>query len=179
MQLYFVRIGSLAEVHAAQGPASIEHNCRVVIRTTAGLQLGQVLGPCTDPPNPTADPPKILRATTSEDELLIRRLNRHKNKAVAKCRAALAESGSQSVLLDVDQILDGGTLLMHFLGAVDPVAESITKTIADQYESVVQTRHFAKLLRDGCGPDCGSGAGCATGSCSGCSAAVACKPNAS
>jgi len=168
MQSYFVRIGSLAEIHAARGPEGIERNCRVIVRTPAGLQLGQVLGQCDDSIEDQIDSPKILRSTTSEDELLIRRLNRHKRQAIEKCRRAIVQSGSESVLLDVDQMLDGGTLLMHFLGPVDPAAESITKKIADEYESVVQTRHFAKLLRDGCGPDCGTGAGCSTGGCAGC-----------
>jgi len=82
------------------------------------------------------------------------------------------------MLLDVDQLLDGGTLIMHFLGPVDEIAESVTKEIAERYESVVRTRHFAKLLRDGCGPGCGteSGRGCGE-SCSGCSAAAACPTN--
>ena len=179
MQSYFVRIGSLAEVHAVRGPADIDRNCRVIVRTPAGLQLGQVLGPCDDSIKYSIDSPKILRSTTSEDELLIRRLNRHKRQAIEKCRRAIAQSGSKSVLLDVDQMLDGGTLVMHFLGPVDRAAESITKQIADEYESVVQTRHFAKLLRDGCGPDCGSGSGCSTGGCTGCSSAVACNSSAS
>jgi hypothetical protein len=78
------------------------------------------------------------------------------------------------MLLDVDQLFDGGTLIMHFLGPVDAIAETVTREIADRYESVVRSRHFSKLLRDGCGPDCGTekGGGCGT-SCAGCS--VACK----
>lgn len=179
MQTYFVRIGSLAEVHRARGPEGIERNRRVIVRMPAGLQLGQILGGCDDSMEHHAESCKILRQATNEDELLIRRLDRHKRQAIEKCRRAIADSGSESILLDVDQMLDGGTLVMHFLGPVDPTAEAITRKIADEYESVVQSRHFAKLLRDGCGPDCGSGAGCSTGGCAGCSAAVACGSSAS
>jgi len=192
MQSYFVRIGALAEIQSAWGPNGVERDSRVILRTAAGLQLGLVLGPSrefssdeassaeassaeassAEASSAEATGTRILRSTTDQDELLIGRLSRHKRTAVERCREALTSSGSKSTLLDIDQMLDGGTLVMHFLGEVDQVAESITKQIAEEYESVIRTRHFAKLLRDGCGPDCGTGAGCSTGSCSGCNAAA-------
>ncbi len=179
MQSYFLRIGSLGEVHLARGSTGIGRRSRVVVRTPAGLQLGEVLGSSRHGFGADQDPVQILRITTDADELLIRRLSRHKRQAVQECRDALAKAGSQSLLLDIDQMLDGGTLKMHFLGDVDPIAEKITRSVAEAYEAVVRTRHFAKLLHDGCGPDCGTGAGCANGACSSCSAAVACKASAS
>jgi hypothetical protein len=97
-----------------------------------------------------------LRPTTEEDELLVRRLDRHKRDAIEACRRQLAEIGSTATLLDVDQLFDGGTLVMHFLGPVDDLAQAVISKVAQQYESLVRTRHFAKLLRDGCGPECGS-----------------------
>jgi hypothetical protein len=155
----------------------------VIVRTRRGIELGEVAG--AHRPPPALDPSKvehattcIIRPTTDEDELLIRRLERHKREAIEACRRALAESGSPSTLLDVDQLFDGGTLLMHFLGPIDTIAESITTRIVAQYESIVRTRHFAKLLRDGCGPGCGTGDGGGCGSsCEGCSIASACQAN--
>ncbi len=179
MSLYFVRIGSLAEVQAALGSVAIERDSRVIVRTRLGLQLAHVLAPCREPITDEQELPTILRITTDEDELLIRRLNRHKREAVESCRESLKKSGSKSILLDVDQLLDGGTLIMHFLGDVDQAAQTVTNSIVEDYESVVRTRHFAKLLRDGCGPDCGAGGACTSGSCSGCIATAACNANAS
>jgi hypothetical protein len=189
MQFYFVRIGALAEVHVAAGAGGWQREARVIVRTSQGLQLGSVVAGCQpslESPGDRQPGPQILRMATAEDELLIRRLERGKRQAVEKCRAALADSGSRSLLLDIDQSLDGGVVVMHFLGGVDAIAESITKTIAEEYETVIRSRHFAKLLRDGCGPDCGTDrgtspegeskqGGCGTGSCSGCGLAVACQ----
>lgn len=177
MYRYFLRLGSLAEIHTARWMVpSLPRDCRVIVRTSRGLELGEVVGPCQQVAA-TAEPElRIVRATSDEDELLIRRLERHKRAAVETCRSALSESGSKAMLLDVDQLLDGGTLIMHFLGPVDEIAESVTREIADRYESVVRTRHFAKLLRDGCGPGCGTeNAGGCGGSCVGCSTAAACR----
>ena len=175
MQSYFVRIGSLAEVIIACGPAALGRDDRVILRTDSGLQLGHVIGPCREPAFVDSSEIRILRRTTAEDDLLIRRLNRHKRTAVELCRERLRDSGSDCVLLDVEQMLDGQTLVMHFLGEVDQAAQKISKDIVEQYESVVRTRHFAKLLREGCGPECGTGGDCASGACAGCAGSNSCS----
>ncbi|MDB4807655.1 hypothetical protein OAH22_02240 [bacterium] len=159
------------------------------MRTGRGTELAEIIRCLSDPATknnfsyqetasqltsrePTAS---VLRPTTNEDELLLRRLERHKREAVEACQTALAKSESQSVLLDVDQLFDGGTLVLHFLGSVDSLAESITREITERYESIVRTRHFSKLLTDGCGPNCGEQDGECGSGCGGCSVAKACK----
>lgn len=179
MQELFVRIGSLGEVHSARSGRSLRRGQRVLVRTDRGVELAEVLGPRgnrTASPDPEAKPPcQVLRVTTREDELLIQRLLRHKREAVETCQKALAESGSKTLLLDVDQLFDGGTLVMHFLGELDETAETITQQVARNYESIVRTEHFANLLTDGCGPGCGTeeSSGCG-GQCAGCSARIVC-----
>ncbi len=189
MSYSYVRIGALSEVHLAHCPLILPRGRRVIVRTGRGTELAEIIRCVSDPAlkkslatdetaaQPTSREPtaSVLRPTTTEDELLLRRLERHKREAVEACQTALAESESQSVLLDVDQLFDGGTLVMHFLGSVDSLAESITREITERYESIVRTRHFSKLLSDGCGPNCGEQDGeCGTG-CSGCAVAKACK----
>ena len=189
MSYSYVRIGALCEVHLAHCPLILPRGRRVIVRTGRGTELAEIIRCVSDPAlkkslatdetaaQPTSREPtaSVLRPTTTEDELLLRRLERHKREAVEACQTALAESESQSVLLDVDQLFDGGTLVMHFLGSGDSLAESITREITERYESIVRTRHFSKLLSDGCGPNCGEQDGeCGTG-CSGCAVAKACK----
>ena len=177
MHLFFLRIGSLGEIHVASGTDRLPRGRRVIVRTGRGVELGEVVGPIAADrfSSPSV---QILRPTTDEDELLIRRLDRHKRRAVEACRDALKQAASPAVLIDVDQLFDGGTLVMHFLGEADAEAETITSKIAAEYEAVVQSRHFAKLLSDGCGPGCGTeeGGGCGTSSNagSGCSTCSGC-----
>lgn len=174
MPSYFLRIGAFAEVHATRSSLELQRGNRLIVRTDRGVELAEVVGFCAEPARQSAI--SVLRTTTEEDELLIRRLQRHKREAVEACRESLRESGSAATLLDVDQLFDGGTLVMHFLGAIDDAAAAATKKIVESYESIARTRHFAKLLKDGCGPDCGTkeGGGCGS-SCSGCAVASACK----
>ena len=176
MPRYFVRIGSLSEIHASFGSPGLDRGRRVILRTPRGVEVGEVVGPCDQSKPAAAGDCQILRPTTEQDDLLIGRLDRHKREAVEACRAELSRCGSTATLLDVDQLFDGGTLVMHFLGPVDAIAESITRNIAERYESIVRSRHFAKLLSDGCGPDCGTKIGECGGGCTGCSIASACQP---
>jgi cell fate regulator YaaT (PSP1 superfamily) len=173
--LYFVRIGSLADIFSATGPSGLIGGRRVIVRTARGVELGEVVRQRTPVGDATAEV-TILRSTTDPDELMIRRLLRHRRRAVNKCRQELAHAGSKSILLDVDQLFDGGTLVMQFLGPVDEIAQSISESIVAEYESVAKTREFARLLSEGCGPDCGTaeGGGCGT-SCGSCSLSGACK----
>ena len=124
MPHYFIRIGALAEVRLAKALVPLEHGQRVVVRSPRGIEWAEVTGNASEGGNLRAGEKKwskdagdykVLRPTSDSDELLIRRLNRHKRDAVETCREELRAAGSQSVLLDVDQMLNGGALLMHFL----------------------------------------------------------------
>lgn len=149
---------------------------RVVVRSPRGVELAEIVSPlekggvttATRSPDRTAY--RILRPTNGSDERLIERLDRYKQEAILACRDQLSDAGSKTTLLDVDQLLDGGTLVMHFLGQPDPPAQQIADRIAAKYESIVRTHHLSELLTEGCGPGCGTaaGAGC-EGSCAGCS----------
>ena len=190
MKYCFVRIGSLGEVHGAEAVFAMDRGQRVLVRTGRGVELAEVLGPRQARLGKTQDqtqdqaqnhgsveakPIQILRATTPQDELLIERLQQHKREAVEQCRQELSESGSDAILLEVDHLFDGGTLVMHFLGDIDKTAQTITQQVAKRYESVVRTEDLAKLLDEGCGPSCGTeeGSGCGSG-CAGCAARIVC-----
>jgi cell fate regulator YaaT (PSP1 superfamily) len=176
MPKYYVRIGSLAEVHVGFSDGPLTSGRRVIVRTARGVELGAISAPITRAGQDRLATARILRPTSEQDELLLRRLERHKQRAVEACRDALQASGSSATVLDIDLVFDGATLVIHFLGPVDPHDRELTEQIATRYESIIRSRHFAKLLQDGCGPECGtSGAGCSSGGCSSCGLAAACQ----
>ncbi len=166
---FLIRLGSLAELCIGESKEALQRGQRVIVRSEIGVQVAEIVGPCGQHDFGSREHATILRATTDEDELLISRLNQHKREAVESCRKRLREAGSSATLLDVDQLFDGGTLLMHFLGAVDEIAQTITNEVAEQYERVVGSTQFAQRLSEGCGPACGTqaGQGCAS-KCAGC-----------
>ena len=191
----------MAEVDAMVAPRGLKRGSRVLVRTPRGVELAEVIGErpadrvaanagldagkgldagTGHDAGASADRAiRFLRETTAEDEWLLKRLERHKRRAVEECRRTLLSAGSRSVLLDVDPIFDGGTIVLHFLGPIDDIAEAATRQVVERYESVVRVRDFAKLLNAGCGPGCGTeeGSGCGSGSggCGGCSLASVCR----
>jgi cell fate regulator YaaT (PSP1 superfamily) len=147
--------------------------CRVIVRTTRGLEVGEVLtlsGESGDIDGP------LLRRVTVQDELLIQRIERRKDEAYTACVQLLEKRGIGAILMDVEHLFDGQSLFFYFLGDVTPELEALTAELADVYEAKVQFRRFTETLTAGCGPDCGTenSTGCATGGCSSCALTATC-----
>lgn len=166
MQNYFVRIGAWGDVARcrAAGGETYRRGTRVICRTPRGLEIGQVTAQSDwsaeaierDVAAASGESfATILRATTTEDELLISRLEKHRCDAILECRKCLTEAGSTAVLLEVDQVFDAGTLVFYFLNPPEPSDTQLVERLAARYESRVRSGHFAKLLAQGCGPGCG------------------------
>ena len=72
--------------------------------------------------------------------------------------------------MDVEHLLDGGSIYFYFLGEPPAEVELLTAELAVTYEAKVQFRRFAQTLTEGCGPGCGTesaenGCGAACASC--------------
>ncbi len=172
---HLVRVGTIGHVgrFAAVDAVQYPRGTRVVCRTRRGLEVGGVLSPV--PARSSADGP-LLRRLSVQDELLLARLDKHKDKAIRACTALLAERGFSTALLDVEPLFDGRTVYFYFLGDVTPELEAVTAELGEVYESKAKLREFAELLQTGCGPGCGTeeAGGCATGTCTTCVVARAC-----
>ncbi|TWU03783.1 hypothetical protein [Neorhodopirellula pilleata] len=172
---------SLPDTRSAVPPTApeIPRHARVLVQTPRGVELGTVINRIRAIDTITERDSvslRILRRVTHDDERLIDRLQKYKNEAVRKCQQVLAASDSPAVLLDVDQLFDGNTLILHFLGPVDSLGRDLTDVIVQEYENEVQSIRLSELMNVGCGPGCGTevAGGCGTaGGCAGCS--IGCK----
>jgi cell fate regulator YaaT (PSP1 superfamily) len=175
--LHFVRIGALGRVgrFAAVSGSTYPRGKRVVCRTGRGLEVGEVLNAAAG--SPSAVDGVLLRQVTPEDDLLLARLEQHRDEAYHACRRLLQERAIPATLMEVEHLFDGQSLYFYFLGEVGPPIEALTQELAETYATRVQFRKFADALTQGCGPDCGTvrAAGCGSG-CSECSIASACRP---
>src|SRR5205085_3612847 len=122
-----------------------------------------------------------LRAMTVEDELLEARLTKNRERAYAACAQRIAELALPTVLIDVEHLFDGRSLVFYFLGEITPELEAITGELAELYDAQAKFREFARVVEEGCGPGCGtenaSGGGC-TSCGTGCAVAGACSTRA-
>lgn len=177
---HLVRVGLLGQLGRFDAVDGIRHprRTRVLCRTARGLEVGEVLS-ASDANGHVADG-DLIRRLTVEDELLLARLDRHRDEAFRACQRLLAASGTPEVLMDVEHLFDGQTLYFYFLGEVTPELTTLTSKLAEEYETKVQIGRFVETLTRGCGPGCGTeeaaGAGCSTGACGSCAVAGACHP---
>lgn len=180
---HLVRVGALGHVGRFTAVDAVRYprHARVVVRTGRGLEIGEVLAAPDDSPH--AGPPdgSILRGLTVEDQLLEARLEKNRLEAYEACARRLVERQLPAVLMDVEHLFDGQTLLFYFLGETTPELEALTDELAELYEMHVQFRRFAEAVTEGCGPGCGTdeatGGGCK--SCAtGCAIAGACSTRA-
>jgi cell fate regulator YaaT (PSP1 superfamily) len=154
---------------------SYPRNHRVICRTDRGLEYGEVICEVDAGSADQAKVGELLRAVSDNDEMILERLQRHRDRAFEACRQLIAERSLNSVLVDVEHLFDGQSLFFYFLGDVDPELESLTEELAEAYEAKVQFKKFAESLVNGCGPDCGSKeGGCSSGGCGSCKLSGSC-----
>jgi cell fate regulator YaaT (PSP1 superfamily) len=178
-RFHLVRVGSLGQVGRFKSVEAMRfpRGSRVIVRTARGLEVGDVLAPPAAESLAEADG-VLLRGMTIEDQLLETRLARKRQDAYDACLRRLRELRLDAILVDVEPLFDGQTLIFYFLGPPSPQLEEVTTELAEAYDAQAQIGSFADTLSHGCGPGCGTdeatGAGC--GSCStGCAVAGACS----
>jgi cell fate regulator YaaT (PSP1 superfamily) len=155
---HFIRVGALGHVGRFTSVDAVAYPraSRVIVRTSRGLETGEVLGPADELTVRGNSDGSILRGMTVEDELLEARLQQKRQGALDACIARLQERGISATLLDVEHLFDGRSLFFYFLGEVTPEVEAITAELAEVYDAAAQFRQFAATLTEGCGPGCGT-----------------------
>jgi cell fate regulator YaaT (PSP1 superfamily) len=177
-QSHLVRVGAMGNVGRFYSPdgAVYPRAARVIVRSGRGLEMGHVLLAEGDLPRDLSDG-AVLRRMTVEDELLEARQAKNRDAAYAACAERIARARLPVVLMDVEHLFDGQTLVFYFLGEPSEELEAITSELTELYEAKVQFRKFTETLTEGCGPACGTeaAAGHGCGSCAtGCALAGAC-----
>jgi len=183
---HLVRIGVLGRVgrFTAVDAVSFPRHARVICRTGRGLEVGEVLAPIEYDPDRWQGDGSILRRVTVEDDLLLSRQQRNRVEAMEACQRILQEHASSAVLMDAEQLFDGGSLYFYFLGEISGAVEALTQQLAEAYDSQVAFRQFAETVAAGCGPGCGTEdapgfCGASEGGCATCSISGACGTKAS
>ncbi len=173
---HLVRVGALGTVGHFTSVDAVRYprSSRVVVRTGRGLEIGEILAEPDTADRSPADG-AILRGVTVEDNLLLARLEKNRAEAYRVCAERLAQIAPAAVLMDVEPLFDGRTLVFYFLGEMTPAIEALTDELAELHEAHVQFRKFADAVNLGCGPNCGteSASGC-QGCSTGCAIAGAC-----
>lgn len=175
---YLVSHGSAGEFgrfRSREGQAC-RRGDRVVLRTPRGLELGSVLCPA----NPRharmledVVTGELLRIAGPEDEEIARGIQDRQQRLFDDARALAGELQLPLEILDVEVLLDGHQVTLHYLRWAECDERPLVSALSKKYEAMVALRDLALPAgASACGkPDCGNGSGgctsCGTGS--GCS----------
>lgn len=182
---YLVKFGLAGHLgrFAACGLAR-KNGDRVVIQTTRGTELGQVLGKSR---HAIADPHigKLLRHANQDDEQQSAQRERQSRHLCASAEKIAANFHLSLAILDAEIMLDGRGAVLHVLSGNTIDAGPLLDELAEQHGMIVRLYDFATELPPPADaadaleefkcdkPDCGEGdcSSCGTdGGCSTCSA---------
>ncbi len=169
---YLIRYGALGWVAWFGSIESIEcrHKDRVVVNTSRGLELGEVLSSPLDgkrPKSVDAEKPtgEVLRAARDDDLAQHKLLSQEPPGLLNDADRVLAEHDLAVDVVDFERLFDGATVVLYFLGEQFPELESVAEELSASREFDVR---FFPLIEPpphagGCGAGgCGSG-GCGSG----------------
>lgn len=159
---------------------------QVIVRSERGLESGYVVCNWTDGESEASFTHQfpvrgqLLRLASDEDRLIIRRLERYRDKAFEACERLIAQRAVTGLLIDVEHTFDGQSVYFYFLGEISPELESLTQELGSMYERKVRFKKFSETLANGCGPNCGISEGsCGTSGCASCSLSGGCRKTGS
>jgi nitrite reductase/ring-hydroxylating ferredoxin subunit len=169
-QQYLVRFGAMGHVGKFRAPEPVRCNrgSRVVVQSSRGLEIGEVLLVADPAASLMVDQPDsgvLLREFTDDDAVKERLLRDGQLRAFEACRQMLTDRNMPVELVDAEQLFDGQTLIFYFLGDPPPALANITAELAQEYETQVQFRPLGSGLESPCGTACGTEAGHACGNC--------------
>jgi len=161
---YLVRYGVLGWVERFRGAESLEwsHRDRVVIRTSRGVELGELLSRAELPTEKRegdgteSAAGEILRLATRDDEAQLRRASGEADRIVDACRTQLLEGEAGVEILDSELLLDGETLVLYFLGPDSKRLDDLALELGTRHRLRVL---FQPLVESTAGGGCGSGCG--------------------
>ena len=184
--LHFVKTGLMGVLgrFEASDFRTYARDQRVICRTRRGLEWGTVVcdiglqdsgdAEVTGASRRNCDG-ELLRTTTPDDEMIVERLDRFRDRAFEACRELLAQRSLAVTLVDVEHLFDGESLFFYFLGETDSRIEALTEELAEAYDRKVKFKKFAESLSQGCGPTCGTEeSSCKSSGCGSCALSGSC-----
>jgi cell fate regulator YaaT (PSP1 superfamily) len=168
---YVVRYGLMRHVgeFTAKGPQKLPRGATVIIRSSRGVEWGEILCPASDRTASFLDSQegvgKILRMSNEEDARQHDELWRGERGEFDGCREMIAEHKLLMQLVDVEHIFGGERLIFYYLAEQRVDFRELVKGLAKRFKTRIEMRQIgvrdeAKLLADY--GDCGKPVCCNT-----------------
>lgn len=171
MPKYVVRYGSMRHlgVFSCRARDRYARGQMVISQTDRGQESGEILCEATEhvlsqmPGSPNSG--RILRLTSHDDEVELRRLLEQQTKEHTICEQRITESGLDMKLIDVERLYGGERVVVYYLADQRVDFRELVKSLAKDLQTRIEMRQIgvrdeAKLLADY--GDCGKPVCCNT-----------------
>ena len=175
-----VRCGVNSQCYAlSRATPILNRGDQILCRTLRGIEIADVL--VSDGGESSLPAAKFIRKLREQDHYLWDQLVILSQQASDACQKFLVDHQLDDVLLEVEPLFDGKTLVFHFVGEPCSRTESYVQELASVYQQSVARSRFAQLLEKGCGPGCGTkdkSCGTESSGCAVCAVAGGCSSKA-
>ncbi|MCE9544216.1 MAG: signal peptidase [Planctomycetia bacterium] len=170
MSQYVVRYGSLRQIGLFNSSRDEQYlrGVEVIARTKRGLEVGEVLCEATEQAAADlkeAPGGQILRQMSGDDRIDLSRMHGAERTEFEFCSRAIAASGLDMQLVDVEHVFGGERVIVYYLSETRVDFRELVKQLAAEFQTRVEMRQIgvrdeAKLLADY--GDCGKPVCCNT-----------------
>jgi cell fate regulator YaaT (PSP1 superfamily) len=168
---YVVRYGLMRLVaeFAARSPQKYSRSMSVIVRSSRGVEWGEVLCPASDRTAQYLESQesigKILRLANDDDARQRDEVYRQERTEFLGCKEMIGERKLGMQLVDVEHLLGGERLIFYYLAEQRVDFRDLVKALAKRYKTRIEMRQIgvrdeAKLLADY--GDCGKPVCCNT-----------------
>ena len=173
---YLVRYGAMGWVGRFGSVERIacSHGDRVVVQTSRGVEIGEILAPPADGSDDQDDAGnyqpagEVLRGLTAEDEQQHDQSQRNGLSGVfEQCQKLLSDRDVAVDVIDCERLFDDETIVLYFLGEESTEMQPITEELGKLWQAKVLFNPVIEPVVEpgGCGSGgCGNG-GCGSGGC--------------
>ena len=171
---YLVRYGAMGWVGRFGSVDRIEcsHGERVVVQTSRGVEIGEILAEPVDGDDGQADVSnhqpigEVLRGLTAEDEQQHdRSLRNGRSDVFEQCQKLLSDREVAVEVIDYERLFDDETIVLYFLGEESTEMQPIAEELGKHWQTKVLFNPVVEpVAQPGASGGCGSG-GCGNGGC--------------
>lgn len=171
--VYLVRYGLMRHVGAfAADSCAFGRGDVVVVRSSRGTELGEVLAPASTSVVAQVSTSMILRLASPDDLERARHAQQDRDARFRACERVFRDGVWPFELLDVEPLLEEGRTVLYYLGPHHLESEGLTGALREICGLDVRLEPIGRdepeeTVESGCG-SCGSGGGCSSEGGGGC-----------
>lgn len=159
--IFLVRYGVMGWVDhfSAEEEVSYTHRERVILKSSRGEEVGEILSSAEEAANLSSPAGSILRTFTAADQ---QTLSQHENVTTPvfqECQNLIQERGMPTEIIDCEQLFDQQTVVLYYLGNRMPALEILAQELNAKYEwrivfhPIDETPAASGCSSGGCGCD--------------------------